>query len=71
MFSESANGQQHLDNPTYAQYYNDKIFTILSFGRFFFHLSTLEAVYIQLSKPNLYCQKKLVHNMKSCADYAF
>ena len=33
MFFESAIGQHLLDNPMCAQYYNDKKFTILSFGR--------------------------------------
>ena len=61
MFSKSAIGQHLLGNPMCAQYYNDKQFTIFSFGRWSFHLSALEAVYIKLSKLNLF-----LHSSTEC-----
>ena len=59
MFSESAIGQYLLDNPICAKNYSDKKFTILSFGRSFFYLFALEAVYINLCR-----QKEFVYNLK-------
>ena len=45
--SFSAIGQHLWQNPKCAREYNDNKFSILSRGRTFFHLSTLEATYIQ------------------------
>ena len=64
MFCESAIGQHLLDNPMCAKNYSDENFTILSFGRLFFHLSALEAVHIKLWKPNLCRQKDFVYKLK-------
>ena len=47
MFSESAIGQHLLDIPIYAKNYSNKKFTILSFGRWSFHLAALETIYIK------------------------
>ena len=41
-----------------------QILLILSFGRLYFHLSALEAVYIKSCKPNLSRQKEFVYNLK-------
>ena len=59
MFSESAIGLHLLDKPMYAKNYSNKKFTILSFGRSFFHLSASDAACIKSCKPNLCCQKSL------------
>ena len=64
MFSDSAIGQHLLDNPVCAKNYSDEKFTILSFGRWSFHLSALEAVYIKSCKPNLCREKEFVYNLK-------
>ena len=64
VFSDSAIGQDLLDNPICAKNYCDERFTILSFGRSSFHLSALEAVYNKSCKPNLCHQKEFVYNLK-------
>ena len=64
MFSESVIGRHLLDNPMCAQYYSDKKLTNLSFGSSSFHLSSLEAIYIKVSKLNLCRQKEFVYNLK-------
>ena len=46
-----------LDNPMCAKNYIDKKFSILSFGRSSFYLSTLQAVYIKSCKQ-IYAAKK-------------
>ena len=58
--SFSAIGQQS----TCAREYNDNKFSILARGRTSFHLSTLEAMYIKTSKPNLCKQKEFVYGLK-------
>ena len=62
--SFSAIGQHLLQNPTYTHEYNDNKFPILARGRTSFHLSTLEAMYIKASKPNLCRQKEFVYGLK-------
>ena len=66
MFNESEIDQRLLDHSMCAQYYctDNKKFIILSFDHLSFHLFALKVVHIKLSKPNLYRQKKFVHNLK-------
>ena len=49
-----------------AQYYSDKKFTILSFGRSSFHSSALEAVHVKLSQLNL-CGQKIFLQLENLA----
>ena len=58
--SFSAVGHHLLQNPTCAREYNDGKFSILARGRTSFHLSTVEATYIKITKSNLCKQKELV-----------
>ena len=62
--SFSAIGQHLLQNPACAREYNDNKFSILARGHTFFHFSTLEAMYIKTSKPNLCKQKEFVYGLK-------
>ena len=62
--SFSSIGQHLLQNPICAHEYNDNKFSILAHGRTSFHLSTLEAMYIKTSKPNLCKQKEFVYGLK-------
>ena len=62
--SFSSIGQHLLQNPTCTHEYNDNKFSILAHGRTSFHLSTLEAMYIKTSKPNLCKQKEFVYGLK-------
>ena len=71
LFSESAIDQHLLDSPMHAKNYSYKKFTILSFGRSPFHLSTLETVYIKSCKPNLFFQKEFVYNLKTMGNHSF
>ena len=64
MFSKSAIGQHLLDNLIFAKNYSDEKCTFLSFDHLSFHLSVLEAVYINSCKPNLCRQNKFVYNLK-------
>ena len=62
--SFSAIGQHLLQNPTCAREYSDNKFSLLACGCTSFHLSTLEAMYIKTSKPNLCKQKAFVYGLK-------
>ena len=55
--SYSAIGQRVLENKDCAIHYNDKQFSILPNGRSHIHLSTFEAIYIKILKPEL-CRQK-------------
>ena len=62
-FHESAIGQHLLDNAQSALHYNNKKFSILARGRSSFHLSALEATFIE--SLNLLCkQKEFVYSLK-------
>ena len=60
----SAIGQHLLQNPTCAREYIDNKFSILACGHTSFDLSTLEAMYIKTSKPNLCKQKEFAYGLK-------
>ena len=46
-----------LQNPTYAQHYDDSRFSILAQSRFTFHLSALEATFIKTSNSTILLDK--------------
>ena len=62
--STSAIGQHLLNNKKCASYYDDNQFSILAKGRTLFHLSTLEATFIKMLKPELCRQKEFVYTLK-------
>ena len=62
--STSAIGQHLLNNKKCASYYDDDQFSILAKGRTLFHLSTLEATFIKMLKPELCRQKEFVYTLK-------
>ena len=62
--STSAIGQHLLNNEKCASHYDDNQFSILAKGRTLFHLSTLEATFIKMLKPELCRQKKFVYTLK-------
>ena len=60
----SAIGQHLLNNKKCAAHYDDNQFSILAKGRTLFHLSTLEATFIKMLKPELCRQKEFVYTLK-------
>ena len=62
--SDSAIRLHLLQNPTCAQHYDDRRFSILAQGRSPFHLSALEATFIKTSNPTLCRQKEFVYSLK-------
>ena len=60
----SAIGQHLLNNKKCAAHYDDNQFSILAKGRTLFHLSTLEATFIKMLKPELCRQKDFVYTLK-------
>ena len=60
----SAIGQHLLNNKKCAAQYDDNQFSILAKGRTLFHLSTLEATFIKMLKPELCRQKEFVYTLK-------
>ena len=58
--SDSAIGQNLLDNPDCAKLNNDDMFRIVGRARSSFHLAILESIYIQTKKPPLSRQKEFV-----------
>ena len=63
-FHKSAIGQHLLHNPECASHYNDDKFSIFARGRSLFHLSALEATFIESLKPIICKQKDFVHSLK-------
>ena len=61
--SDSAIGLHLLQNPTCAQHYDDRRFSILAQGRSPFHLSAFEATFIKTSIPALCRQKEFVYSL--------
>ena len=57
-------GQHLLNNIKCAAQYDDNQFSILAKGRTLFHLSTLEATFIKMLKPELCRQKEFVYTLK-------
>ena len=53
-----------LRNPTCAQHNDNNMFSILAKGRSSFHLSALEATFINISNHTLCRQKEFVYNLK-------
>ena len=53
-----------LNNKKCAAHYDDNQFSILAKGRTLFHLSTLEATFIKMLKPELCRQKEFVYTLK-------
>ena len=62
--STSTIGQHLLNNEKCASYYDDNQFFILTKARTLFYLSTLEATFIKMLKPELCRQKEFVHTLK-------
>ena len=60
----SAIGQHLLNNEKCASYHDDNQFSILAKKRTLFHLSTLEAIFIKMLKPELCRQKEFVYTLK-------
>ena len=63
-FHESAIGQHLLDNAQCALHYSNEKFSILARSRFSFHLSALEATFIESLNPLLCKQKEFVYSLK-------
>ena len=61
---DSAIGQHLLTNQSCASHYSDDRFSILSKGYSAFHLSALEATYIEVSQPILCRRKEFVYALK-------
>ena len=61
---DSAIGQHLLQNKTCANNFNTNQFSILAKARTQFHLSTLEATFIRILKPELCRQKEFVYSLQ-------
>ena len=61
---DSAIEQHLLENDQCTANYNNDQFSILDTARSLFHLSLLEASYIEVRRPNRYKQKEFVHTLK-------
>ena len=61
---DSAIGLHLLQNPPYAQHYDDSKFSILAQSRSPFHLSAVETTFIRTSNPVLCRQKEFVCSLK-------
>ena len=64
VYCDSAIGQHLLENEERAKHYNDAQFFILATARSSFHLSVLEAPYINSLQPNLCCEKEFVYSLR-------
>ena len=64
VYSDSAIGQHLLENKECAKHYNDAQFSILATARSSFHLSVLEATYINSLQPIFCHQKKFVYSLQ-------
>ena len=53
-----------LQNPVFAQHYDDSRLSILAQGRSPFHLSALEIIFIKTFNPAFCLQKKFVDSLK-------
>ena len=62
--SSSAKGQHLLNNGKCASYNDDNQIYILAKRRTLFHLTTLEATFIKMIKPELCRQKEFVYTLK-------
>ena len=63
-FHESAIGQHLLDNAECALHYNKDKFSVLARAPTSFHLSALEATFIESLNPLLCKQKEFVYSLK-------
>ena len=61
---DSAIGQHLLQNKTCANNFNTNQFSILAKARTQFHLSTLEATFIRILKPEMCRQKEFVYSLQ-------
>ena len=64
VYSNSAIGQHLLENEKCAKHYNDAHISILATARSSFHLSVLEATYINSLQPILCRQKEFVYSLQ-------
>ena len=60
----SSIGQHLLKNPSCAEKYKERNFSVLARGRSAFHLSALESTFIQMRSPELCKQKEFLALMK-------
>ena len=63
-YCDSAIGQHVLENKECAKHFNDAQFSILATARSLFHLSVLEATYINALQPILCRQKEFVYSLQ-------
>ena len=63
VYCNSAIGQHLLENKECAKHFNDAQFSILATARSSFHLSVLEAIYINSLQPILCRQKEFVYSL--------
>ena len=71
VYCDSAMGQHLLENEECAKHYNDAQFSILATARASFHLSVLEATYINFLRPILCCQKEFVYSLQISHQFFF
>ena len=64
VYSDSGIGQHLLENEEFAKHYNHAPFSILATARSSFHLSVLEATYINSLQPILCRQKEFVYSLQ-------
>ena len=64
VYCDSAIGQHLLENEECAKHYNDAQFSYLATARSSFHLSVLEATYINSLQPSLCRQKEFVYSLQ-------
>ena len=64
VYCDSAIGQHLLENKECAKHFNDAQFSILATARSSFHLSVLEATYINSLQPILCRQKEFVYSLQ-------
>ena len=64
VYCDSAIRKHLLENEECAKHFNDGQFSVFATARSSFHLSILEATYINSLQPILCCEKKIVYSLQ-------